>query len=208
MKSYYGSIFRDAIPLDLAMNPAFTASSWRNDANELVVRYVANRDVNIEWNQIAAGEGILFTLPTSETVRSAVAAAKSMRGCGGVVFFRWPSWDDALVMQPDEVLAAAGGVASPPKASTIQTIDGSCAAVSCVDLYLMNARPLAQVATRFRIKSSTEFEYFLPQKNVPVKLAGSSALELSLPPFTGQHRMFLGRAVTSKASQFTVEDVR
>jgi hypothetical protein len=207
-KDYFGSIYRDLMPLDVATNPAFAVETTRNQANELVVKYVASRDAKIEWNRFAPGEAIQFTLPTAETVQSAVQSAKQMRGCAGVVFFRWPGENDALVMQPDEVLVAASGAPTATKVSSVETVDGSCAAVSCVDVYLMNAKPLAPSATHFRIKSSAEFEYFLPQKNVPVKMVGSMALGLSLPPFTGQHRLFLGRAVTAKAARFSVEEVQ
>ena len=59
---------------------------------------------------------------------------------------------------------------------------------------------------RYVIRSSTELEYFLPQDNMPVKMSGPSELTLSLPPYCGRARMYLGRAVTAKRAEYTVED--
>ena len=130
-----------------------------------------------------------------------------MPRCRGVVFFRWPGWDDALVMQPDAILAAAGAAPAADPKPRIATVDGSCAAVHCVDLYLIDPRPASAPARRFRVNSSVDLEYFLPEKKLPLRMTGASRIELSLPPYCGQRRLYLGRAVSTKASNYSVEEV-
>jgi hypothetical protein len=104
------------------------------------------------------------------------------------------------------VLAAAG-IASQgqPARNRIDTIDGHCAAVECVDVYLKSGSPFSSSPTRYRIRASTELEYFLPEKNMPVRLKAPAELELSLPPYCARGRLFLGRAVSAHHSAFTVE---
>ena len=88
-------------------------------------------------------------------------------------------------MQPDEVLEAAGAAAGRREENRVQVVDGGCAAVHCVDVYLDSAGPLAPQPVRFRIRASTPLDYFLPERNMPVHLAGASELEISLPPYCG-----------------------
>ena len=110
-------------------------------------------------------------------------------------------------MQPDEVLIAAGlATQDRPKSNMIRTVDGGCAAVKCMDLHLENANPFSPRPARYRISSSIELEYFLPEANMPVRMVGPSQLELSLPPYCGRGSMYIGRAVTATPAEFTVEE--
>jgi hypothetical protein len=43
---------------------------------------------------------------------------------------------------------------------------------------------------------------------VPVRMAGPTILEVSLPPYGGQGRMLLGRAVTKIRAEFHIEEAR
>ena len=123
------------------------------------------------------------TLPTPEAVRAATESARAVGGyMAGVVFFRWPTESDHLAIQPEEVLIAAG-LSGRQEHDRIESVSGHCAAVECVDLYLESAQPLSERAVRYRIRSSTELEYFLPDKSMPVQMTGPSQLELSLPPY-------------------------
>jgi len=109
-------------------------------------------------------------------------------------------------MLPEEVLAAANNSAPPSRPNTLDQSDGHCAAVHCTDVVLVSANPLQPAATRYRIHSSAELEYFLPEDRIPIRLSGSSDLELSLPPYAGRRRMYLGRAVTLKPAHFTLQE--
>jgi len=202
-----GLYFADLTPLDVAGNPAFNLQTSRNEAGELVLTYRASRKAHIGDNDIQAEDGFQFILPTPEAIRAAVESAKRIGGsCAGVIFFRWPASDETLIMQPDEALAAASGGAQPPQANSLELADGGCAAVSCTDVFFISANPLRPTAVRYRIHSSTALEYFLPEKAMPIRMAGQSDLELSLPPYGARRRMYLGRAVTMKHAQFTIRE--
>ncbi len=202
----YGRFFGDLSPIDIATNPALNLQTSRSAASELVLTYRATRRVSIGYNQFGIGEGIRFILPTADTIRSAVESAKRIRNCAGVVFFRWPASNETLAMLPEEVLAAANNSAPPSPKNTLEAADGHCAAVHCTDVFLVSANPLQPAAVRYRIHSSAELEYFLPEDRIPIHMSGSSDLELSLPPYAGRRRMYLGRAVTLKPAQFTVQE--
>ena len=199
------AFFRDLTPLEIATNPTFQLQTARTQANELVLSYQAMRKIQIGYTKFESGDTVQFILSTPEAIRAAVASAKRMGGLlAGVVFFRWPSSNETLAMQPDEVLNAAGLTAQPrQKSSGIFVSDGGCAAVKCVDLYLENANPFAPKTVRYRIRGSVELEYFLPDEKVPIRMAGPSELELSLPPYCGRGMMYLGRAVTARPAEFT-----
>jgi hypothetical protein len=200
--------FRDLTPLDIAANSAFHVQATRSPANELVLSYRVARKTRIGYNDLEAGDTIQFILSTPEAIGAAVGSAKRMRGhLAGVVFFRWPSLNESLPMPPDEALIAAGLTAQDsPKRSSILRMDGGCAAVKCMDLFLENANPFSPQLSRYRIRGSTELEYFLPENNMPIRMVGSSELELSLPPYCGRARMYIGRAVTANPAEFTVEE--
>ncbi len=207
---YVNVFYRDLIPLDIGINSAFDLQAIANEANELVLSYKATRKTRIGHNGFQPGDTIQFILATPASVRAAVESAQRIGGyCAGVVFFRWPGPDEGLVMQPSEVLIAAGVIAEEQrKPAAIYLVDGGCAALHCMDVYLMNGNPAAQDSVRYRIRSSTELEYFLPEERVPVRMSGLDALELSLPPYCGRSRLYLGRAVSGTAAEFSIEEER
>jgi hypothetical protein len=199
-------LFGDLTPIDIAGNPAFELQTSHTEANELVLSYRPTRKVRIGYNDFQPGDMVQFILSTPEAIRAAVERARRMRGnCVGVVFFRWPESNENLVMQPEEILMAAGLAPYEQKAVGVEPVDGHCAAVNCVDLYLVNASALSSKAVRYRIRSSAELEYFLPQERVRVRMAGPSDLELALPAYSGLNRLLLGRAVSAARAEFRVE---
>ncbi len=199
--------FSDPTPMDFAATPAFNLISQRSDANELLLNYRATRTVTFGYNRFQAGDTMQFILSTPDAIRTAVEGAKHMGGYGsGVVFFRWPSPNETLTMQPNEVLMAAGLI---PREHTrhpeIHVTTGGCVAVSCVDVFLLNPDPFSPSLARYRIHSSVELQYFLPEDKIPVRMAAPSILELSLPAYCGRGNMYLGRAVSDTRAEFTVE---
>jgi hypothetical protein len=200
--------FRDLAPMDAATNPAFQMQAARNQAGELVLSYRAERNTNIGYSRFETGDTVQFILAAPESIRAAAESARKMGGAvAGVVFFRWPAPNEGLTMQPGEALSAAGFPA--PDATThsrVHAVDGRCAAVQCADLYLQGAVPLAPRAVRYLIRASAELEYFLPGQNVPVRMTGPSRLEVSVPPYCGRARLYLGRAVSLKRSEFGIEE--
>lgn len=207
-KSFPGiSFFGDLTPIEIASNPAFQLQTTRNDAKELVLRYQVVRKTGMGYRNFQPGETIQFIVATPESVRMAVESARQMTGrMAGVVFFRWPVDQETLAMQPGEVLGAAG--LREEKGQTpyrIRTVDGQCAAVSCVDIFVVSTDLFSAKAIRYRIRASTELEYFLPEKKLAVRMKGPSEIELSLPPYCARGRIFVGRAVSVKHAEFTVE---
>jgi len=199
--------FGDLAPIDLAADPRFVTSAGRNAAAELILTYRATQNLRLGYTRLETGDAIQFILATPETVRAAVDNAKRMQGhVAGVLFFRWPTRNEALTMQPGEALRAAGaptkGADPRPK---LVAIPGDCVAVSCQDLYLDGAAPFASDATRYRIHSSSELEYFLAEKNVPVRMTAPAELVVSIPPYSARGSLYLGRAVTTHKSSFKVQ---
>lgn len=189
-------------PLDVAVEPSFTLSTATTPADEKVLKYTATRNARIGYQRIRPGDTIEFTLPTRDGMKSAVRQARLMGDyCSGVLFFRWPSFNETVTALPADALAAAG-VGAAVKPPTIRAVDGGCAAVYCADLYLLNARPLSPTAVRYRIQTSIELEYFLPRELMPVRMSGPAEIEVKLPAYCGRSRLYLGRAVTAKKAEF------
>ena len=201
---FYG----DIRPLDLATNPAFRLEASRSAADETVLTYRVIRNVELHYDRLEAGDTVQFIVSTPDSIRAAVESARRMDGyLAGVVFFRWPSYREDWTMQPDEVLeAAGGGAAGRGKGSRVEAVAGPCAAVHCVDVYLDSAAPMAPRPIRYRIRASAPLDYFLPEKNVPVQLAGASELEVSLPAYCSRGRLYLGRAVSLQPATFIVDE--
>lgn len=125
----------------------------------------------------------------------------------GVLFFRWANGDEALALHPTEVLAAAGVRPADAPRHTVRTVSRGCAAVSCVDLYYEGAAPWSPEPLRRRVMASAPLAYFLPEKDVPVRMAGRSAIELSIPPYCARGRIYLGRAVSDRPVEFRIEEL-
>ena len=204
------SYFNDLTPIDFAVNPAFTLQATRNKASELVLDYRANRKIEMSYIHFQPGDAVEFIFATPEAIRGAGDAIRAMKGyCAGVVFFRWSSEHDPLTMLPDEVLENAGLLGlREPKMASVLLINGGCAAVACNDIYLESPAPFGAKAIDYRVHSSQELEYFLPEKRMPVRMAGPSDLEVSLPPYCARGRLYLGRVVTKRRADFTVEELQ
>lgn len=201
--------YRDLTPLDVAAIGGFDLFPSRTRAGELVLDYRAAQPTTIGYTTFAPGDTAQFTTATPESVRSAIDSVRAMKGYNaGVIFFRWPSTNEPLALQPDEVLAYAGAAGGAAPQTRVRVVPGGCAAVECVDLYLETAASLSPDRTRYRIRSSIPLEYFLPEENVPLHPTGSTALEVTLPPYCAHGRLYLGRAVSLKPAEFSVEVAR
>ncbi len=189
-------------PFDVAVDGSFTLTKSATDAGETVLKYMATRTVRIGYETFSRGDTIVFTVPTQSGIESAVRQAKLMGGyCAGVVFFRWPEFNESVTALPEDALAAAG-IDVRPAGPAIRAVDGGCAAVYCADLYLLNARPLSPAPAHYRIRSSTEVEYVLPRERMPLRMSGPADIEVTLPPYSGRSRIYLGRAVTQRKTEF------
>jgi hypothetical protein len=192
-------------PIEIASSPAFQATSRRIDTGETVVEFRATRKVRFGYLEIQPEQMIRFTLPTVESVRAGAAGAAKLGGhCAGVIFFRWPTVDETLTMQPDAVLSALRSQSG--FGTRILARNGDCAMVSCEDIYLESTQPIATTETLYRIRSSAPLQYFLPDRNIAVRVAAPDRLELKLPAFCPRGQVRLGRAVSATKAQFTIEE--
>ena len=200
-------MIQDVEPLDLAVNPAFKLQTSRTEAGELRLRYQSTAEATVGYERLEAGETVEFTLPTLEAVGAAVSQARAMGAyCAGVVFFRWPSYNEVLTLPPADVLAATGAAPPVNRMAELRVVDGDCAAVHCVDIFLVNPHPLAAQPLSIVIVSSTELEYFLPRERMPVRMSGPRRLQVSVPPYGGRTLMQLGRAVSLRRTEFRIEE--
>jgi hypothetical protein len=165
--------------------------------------------LKLNYWRVLPGDQIELLMPTRTSVLSAYDAVKKMGGyCAGVLFFRWPAYRESMVLNPATVLAWVSrtkALIAPPK---IEVDEGDCAAVTCSDLSLRITDRLPEHAAVFRIQSSRPFEYFLPDPRIKsrISVTGASSLRLELPAFHGAGFLYLGRAVTLDASQFSVTE--
>jgi hypothetical protein len=203
-------IAADVTPLHMSMNAAFRVTKSTTAAREVLLRYEATKTTKVGWDSIDVGSGFEFVLPTPESMGAAVRAARSMGGrCLGVLFFRWPSFQETMAAQPNQVLRAAGVLArSEGEPAKVHVLDKRCAAVSCADVYLTDAEPLSADPLRYEIRTSVPLEYVIPAENMPVRMSGSDTIEVSLPPFTGRSRIYVGRAVTADRAEFRLGEVK
>jgi hypothetical protein len=200
--NYMAMFYRDLTPLDLSANSAMIADTSQNDAGETVLTFRASRKVTIGYTEIPPTARIQFILPTPQGVRKAIAGAHRMgRYCAGVVFFRWPAADEVLVMPPDEVLGS-------PATPALDLVDGACAAVSCMDIYLVNGGTLNPAPLQYRITSSDDLDYFLPDRKLPLRMSGQKELDFSVPRWGGRGRLYVGRAVSSGKVTFSLEKIQ
>lgn len=201
--------FADLAPGDFGSDPRFAAETSRNPSGELILTYTyrAKRYGQAGFQTFGPGQSIRFVLPTAEMIRTSFQAARRIGGnCAGVLFFRWPLLGEVLAMDPADVLAAAGAGRAPQKPPpSIEAVDGYCSTVACADLFLRNAPALSPAPARYRIRSSAELEYFMPEQHMPIRLTGPSDLELTLPAYGGRPRVLLGRAVSKSPVTFSVQ---
>ena len=198
--------FLNLRPYDVGTNPAFQLTTSTTPAKEQVLRYRATRATSIHSQPFEAGTVIEFVLSTPEAIAASVARARQMgERCGGVLFFRWPEQNETMAPVPDEVLTAAGAAAIPARQPTLKVDDQRCAAVHCATLTIFGLPSLPAKPVRYRITSSADLEYFLPEKPTPVRMVGPRRLELTMPPYSGRMDVPLGRAVAAQTATYTLE---
>jgi hypothetical protein len=202
--------YRDVVPGDFATRPELQLETATTPAGETILTYRAANPATIENQHLNPGDGVQFILPNHAMIQTAVANARRLGGhMAGVLFFRWPSAGPNLALNPAEVLQAAG--AAPPASqplNQIEAIAAPCAAAQCTDLYWSGATTFAPQPITARIQSSLPLEYFMPAKNVPARLSTSAELRLALPPYFATSRLYLGRAVSTHPSTFTLHEER
>jgi hypothetical protein len=197
----------DLSPLDVALLPGIRRENSPTAAGEIRLMYELSKPMTIGWSRLSPGDRFEFVFPTVTSMRAAVVGAKAMgQHCGGILFFRWPSFEETLAAQPDQVLRAVAARDRPPGVS-LHPQEKGCAVVRCTDLFITDAEPLSEQPLRYTVHSSVELEYFMPAERTPARMIRPDAIELVVPPFLGRTRVYLGRAVTAKPAVFRMEEL-
>ncbi len=199
--------FRYLSPLELAGRQELTrVAELRNEAGETIVRYEAEREVNLAAFPLSPGTIIEMILPSQQSVHSAYLAAKALGGlCAGVVFFRWPAGEyEALVLAPDEIqdIISEKKLASRP--TKLEVEQGQCAVVGCANLYVRLGDRFSPQPVTLWLSSSSALEYVLPAERLSTKIQGPRTVEIRIPPYVGVPRLYVGRVVTRESAQFTL----
>lgn len=207
--------FRDLAPLDVLDRPGLkrlstgqTPSGEERSVMRVERPMVLDLSDTSYWN-LKPGDQIELIMPTRRSVLAAYDAAKKLGGfCAGVVFFRWPSAQEVLVLNPAQLLGWVGRAEIVPGPPAVASAEGDCAAVSCQDLELRIADRMPEKPVVFRIRSSLPLEYFLPNPRYRsrITVTGTSGIRVALPASHGAGSLYLGRAVTLRAAQFTVTE--
>ena len=198
----------DLKPLDIGINRDFLLETGISASKEHILRYRATRKTSISYTDFKPGEGVEFILSTPDTIAAAVEQSRRMGNyCAGVLFFRWPTFNESMVMEPEVVMAVATGKPIPPKVATLRTIDERCALVHCSELYLEATPGLDPKPIRYIIEGSEELEYFIPDEQTPARMAGRGRLEFTLPPFGGRTRIRLGWAVAASPAKYILKEL-
>ncbi len=199
--------FRELRPLDILNRRELRpAGESRSQAGETILRFNVDREAAAQSCCFLAGERIEVVLPTADSVLKAYRAAQAFGGfCTGVVFFRWPADNDAMILRPAEVrqALATGTLVTGP--CTLEAVDGLCSAVSCVDLYLRLGDRFPTRPISIRLLAGANLEYFLPAEHVRARVTGRRRIEVRLPAYVSLPRLRLGRAVTRQPAPFHLE---
>lgn len=197
-------------PFDLvAGHPAYSVTASRTAAAETKLLYRAQKAHMLNYARVQRGDTYEYTVPTMESARLAIEQAKRMGPlCIGVLFSTWPSATESLPLSPREIQQAASLAALGPPALSL--VDGTCAAVACTIVY---AEPLARArpnTVQYRILSSEPLEYLVLHKSpsgvpAPARITGPREITLELPPYAAINRLCVGRVVTRKPTQLSID---
>lgn len=174
-----------------------------SSAGERIVRYkiTASRD---ECREQVSGT-VKMIIPTTASVLAVYNGARNLgRLCKGVVFFRWPLDNEAMVLSATELNGMISGHKSVDSVH-VEAVDGLCAAVACSDLYLTLSERFPAKSRTVRVRSTKPLEYFLPEKQVTSRMGRQQEIVITIPANAGVPRIFLGRAVTLDTSVYSAE---
>lgn len=197
---------RDSLLGYLRERELVLASRAKSAAGERVLRFTARMRPSKFRAIPGEAEEVEMVLPTAESLKTAYEAAKAFGGaCSGVIFFRWPSESESMVLRPDEVNRILAGGAAPSR-DVVTVEDGFCAAVQCSNLYVKLADRFPEKPVRVRVLASGDLDYFLPSEEVKAVLSGKRSIDVWIPAFAGVPAIFAGRAVSTAPVTFAIEE--
>jgi hypothetical protein len=202
--------FRELTPLDVFSHPGLSApSTGQTTAGEQQSVWRVDQATRLNYWSIKPGDEIEMIMPTRRSVLSTYDAVRQMGGfCAGVIFFRWPTAQETLVLDPAQVLSWITHTEIAPAPPAIEVTEGDCVAVHCCDLQLRIANRLPEHPVTFLVHSSRPLEYFVPDQRISsrVLMTSPATIKVSLPASHGVGTLSLGRAVTLQPAVFTVTE--
>jgi hypothetical protein len=203
--------FRDLSPLDVLGRPQLKElvhETTPAGETRFVQRVLSQ--LTVGYGKLDPDDIVETVLPTRKSVQTAYAAARKMGGlCAGVLFFRWPSVGESLVLTPGEVMNCVRDEPREAEHPALAVSKGDCVAVHCWDLQLSAGDRFPPNGATYRILASQPLEYFIPQRRFAANIAveGKSRIIVRLPPYHGHHSLSLGRAVTLRPATFLFSEV-
>lgn len=194
--------FRDVTLLDLAAAGLEPSVVTPLPSGERLLRYAVGPAIAPE---LRPGDQVEAIVPTADGVAAAYRAAQAFGGrCDGVVFFRWPTSTERLLLTPDEVAAALverKQFLSP----SLEAVDAGCRERACADLRVTLPTRFLESALSWRVEASGDLEYVLPsRKGLVLRQVGPRQLAAEIPPFLGENALTLGRVFSRRPVRFTL----
>jgi len=192
---------RDATPLQFGARPEFRRSVATTQAGEQVVSYDVVAPAP-DSTSLIAGDRVVITFPTEQSVRAAYAAASGFgEYCSGILFFRWPSRSETLALNSDEVRQIVEGAALS-KQNALIVRDGHCNERQCADLYLSLSRSGDSQARLLEIEPTRQIEVFVPEGPLRSFSAGGHRVVVPVPAYSGLSSIYVGRVISQGSVQF------
>jgi hypothetical protein len=193
----------------MADNHLIPLSSTTNEAGERLVRYNNTLKKKRDNEYAPTVDEVKMIIPTNISILKSYTAAKAMGGqCKGAIFFRWPLVNEAMVFTQAEIhniISGRGSAIMPTPRLKVE--DGLCAASICTDMFLTLQDRFPLKPIRFRIHSSKNLEYIVPDRLLKPRMIGEHIIELTIPADVGVPKIHVGRALSFDVSEFTLEEV-
>jgi hypothetical protein len=196
--------FRDVRPLDFASRTGLQSSIRTTAAGEAVVQYAVPPQAHALHSELAGGDSVAITFPTTRSVLESYEAVRRFGGyCAGAIFFRWPNRNETLAFTADEVSEIRSGKYQRA-AAEVETREGSCVSLHCTDVHLrLPLHPVTE-AQNILIRPSGRVEMFLPDGPLQARWRPSGDIAISIPAYSGLRSVYLGRALSHDPIQFEV----
>ncbi len=193
---------RDAAPADFARQAGTSASTRLTWSHELVVRYGITQEL-AGGEDLRQGDTVEITFPTTESVRTAVHAARTFGGhAAGVVAFRWPGRTETLALDPADIGRIFAGEA-PAADPGLSVRHAACVSAACSDLYLRFSDAPVASRTLLVIANGT-LDTFIPPASVRARWDGQNRIVANVDAYAGIGELYLGRAISAAAVSFTL----
>jgi hypothetical protein len=199
--SYY---FSQETPLNFLAYSIKAPQIHVNAVGERVLEMKLPKESCCEQQRPDSPANVVMIQPTRESILRSFQEAQSMGAyCTGVLFFRWPSIDESLVMKPKEIAAILDGKL-PDDGFSLESSDAACALVNCCDLSLIQHNRFSGRNWTIEIESSAPMEYFLPNRLLKPAMIHRRKVHFRIPAYNAAEKIYLGRAVSQEDAKYSV----